>query len=185
MALGRPILVSDEEVLARARSVFLERGYSASTLRIAAAVGLSWGAIARRFESKRQLFRQAMSGPMFGPGNTGPESAAGMDTDLPGLLERLRSDLWERWPQRLQYRLATHSPEPSAEPGEPPEWLADALRACSRAGVVRSDVDANVLAQFVLTLLVGDVAQRFIAREPALMPDPAFIDRLVCLLGGR
>jgi AcrR family transcriptional regulator len=58
----RPFL-SDEEILTRARSVFVERGYAASTRQIVAAVGLTWGAIAVRFGSNRGLFTHAMAGP--------------------------------------------------------------------------------------------------------------------------
>lgn len=181
--MSRSPVLSNEEVLRRARAVFVEWGYGARTQQIAVAVGLTWGAIALRFGSKWQLFREAMAGPVFEPGAAGSEPPLG--EDLPGLLERLRAHLWERWPLRLQYRLATRSPDSEGESDGLPDWLAATLEAHARSGTVRSDMPAKALAQVVLSLLVGDVAQRFIAREPALARDRAFIDRVVCLLAGH
>ena len=43
-------------------------------------------------------------------------------------------------------------------------------------------MSAEALAQVVLALLTGDVAQRFIAREATLTADPAFVDGVVRLL---
>lgn len=175
----RPVL-TDEEILARARPVFVERGYGARTKQIAPAVGLTWGAIARRFGDKRTLFTRAMAGPVCGPGDLEREHAGG--ADLSGLLERLRCRLWERWLLRLQYRLATATVEQGHEPDELLDWLAVALEAQARRGLLRRDVSARALAQLVLALLIGDAAQRFVARDAALTTDPAFIDGVVRLL---
>jgi len=163
--LARPRILSDEEILARARSVFVERGYAARTKQISAAVGLTWGAIALRFGSKRALFAQAMAGPVRGPAELACEQEG--RADLPGLLERLRTHLWQRWPLRLQVRLAATA----AGPDDEPEGLVHRLAAALEA-----------LARVVLALLTGDVAQRFVARERTLTADPAFIDGVVRLL---
>jgi AcrR family transcriptional regulator len=175
----RPIL-TDDEILARARSLFVERGYAARTKQIAAAVGLTWGAIALRFGDKRTLFMQAMAGPVCSPGDHERDQAA--SADLPGMLERLRSRLCERWPLRLQVRLATAPAGQDHEPDELLDWLAAALEAQAHRGSVRSDMSARALAQVVLALLVGDAAQRFVAREATLTRDPAFVDGVVRLL---
>ena len=52
--------LTNDQIVARARAVFVERGYAARTQQIAAAVGLTWGAIALRFGTKQALFTQAM-----------------------------------------------------------------------------------------------------------------------------
>jgi len=180
MAMGRRCVLTDEEVLARARSVFVERGYAARTKQIAAAVGLTWGAIALRFGSKRALFTQAMAGP--GHGSDAPACELEGESDLPGLLEQLRTHLWERWPMRLQLRLAatTTAPDDVADPLV--HSLTGALQSHARHGTIRSDIHAEALARVVLALLTGDVAQRFTAREPTLPTDPALIDGVVRLL---
>jgi AcrR family transcriptional regulator len=176
----RPFL-SDEEILSRARRVFVERGYAASTRQIVAAVGLTWGAIALRFGSKRGLFTQAMAGPLE-PAAWEHEGQA----DLPGLLERLRSHLWEQWPLRLQYRLAaTAAGRPGDEPDGLAARLAAALHAHARHGSLRSDMSVEALARVVLALLTGDVAQRFVERERTLKADPAFIGGVIRLLAAK
>jgi AcrR family transcriptional regulator len=63
MAMTRRPTLTDDEILRRARAVFVERGYGARTRQIAAAVGLTWGAIVLRFRDKRQLFLQATARP--------------------------------------------------------------------------------------------------------------------------
>lgn len=176
----RPVL-TDDEILRRARSVFVDQGYGAArTKQIAGAVGLTWGAIALRFGDKRTLFKHAMGGTVCSPGGLEREQAG--NEDLPGLLERLRSRMWERWPQRLQYCLAAAALDQDHEPDKSLDWLATELEAQTRRGSVRSDVSSNALARVVLALLTGDVAQRFVARERTLTADPAFINGVVRLL---
>ncbi len=58
--MGRPKRVSDDELLAAARGVFLSAGVRASTKVIARAVGLSEAAIFQRFKTKDELFFAAM-----------------------------------------------------------------------------------------------------------------------------
>jgi len=183
--VARRGVLTDEEVLARARLVFVERGYAARTKQIAAAVGLTWGAIALRFGSKRALFTQAMGGPVCSPGDLNREQAGG--EDLPGLLEELRSRLWERWPLRLQYCLATATAtaDQDHEPDALLDWLATALQAQARRGSLRSDMSAKALAEVVLALLIGDVAQRFVGHERTLTSAPTFIDGIVRLLSAN
>ena len=54
--MGRRKTLADQDILRRARPVFLNRGFDARTRDVAAAVGLTWGAIAFQFGSKRALF---------------------------------------------------------------------------------------------------------------------------------
>jgi hypothetical protein len=102
------------------------------------------------------------------------------DVDLRALLGRLRTHLWERWPLRLQYRLAAMTAGANDEPEALVRTLAVAIEAHARQGSVGRDMSADTLARVVLALLTGDVAQRFVAREQSA--DPAIIDGMVCLL---
>jgi AcrR family transcriptional regulator len=183
MVMGRPLVVSDEEVLARARAVFLEHGYAATTLRVASAVGISWGAIARRFVSKRALFTRALKSPA----GAADEAAFRQDgaEDLPTLLERLTAELWERWPRHLQYRLATPCEETDSESAVFLGQLTAAIGAQARIGRIRADLAEHELARIVFTLLTGDVAQRFMAREQTLSVDRGFIEGVVSLLSAH
>lgn len=58
--MGRPKRVSDDELLAAARGVFLAAGVGASTKVIARAAGLSEAAVFQRFKTKDELFFAAM-----------------------------------------------------------------------------------------------------------------------------
>jgi AcrR family transcriptional regulator len=175
--------LTDDEILRRARTIFVERGYAARTRQIAAAVGLTWGAIALRFSSKRELFRQSMATDLHGRADADCRQAAA--GDLPGLLERLRSHLWEQWPLRLHYRLAMPAADADGEADGLLGRLTDALEAHARGGALRSDMTAEALAQVVLSLLVGDVAQRFVSRQQAPAAEPALIERVMMLLSPR
>lgn len=59
--MARPRTVSDEDILAAARAVFLEHGAQASASQIAQAVGLSGPALFKRFGTKEKLFVRAMA----------------------------------------------------------------------------------------------------------------------------
>ena len=181
--MARRPVISDEEILTRARSVFLERGYAARTKQISSAVGLTWGAIALRFGDKRSLFQRAMAEPDHRTGE--PQREQGSGTDLEGLLAWVRNLLWERWPLRLQYRLATPTAGCDDELEGVVHGLAADLRPHARNGTLRSDLGIEMLARLAVALLTGDVAQRFVARERALAADPALIDGVVCLLSAH
>lgn len=165
--------------MARARPVFLDRGYGVSTKLIAQAVGLTWGAIAFRFGSKEALFRRAMDPQANAPK---PEWAVESVADLPALLARLRTHLWELWPLHLQARLAATAPTFDDEPRAFLRGLASVLESLMQQGSVRRDLEPLALAELVLTLVTGEILQRFIARSQTLPEDASFIAGVVRLL---
>jgi AcrR family transcriptional regulator len=57
---GRPPTIDSEQLLAVARSVFLERGIRATTAEVAERAGVSEGVLFHRFKSKEELFGAAM-----------------------------------------------------------------------------------------------------------------------------
>lgn len=57
----RPKLVSDEEVVQKAREIFIARGPQASTEAIAKALGISQAAIFKRFRTKKKLLLAVIS----------------------------------------------------------------------------------------------------------------------------
>jgi len=176
--MARHRILSDEEILRRARPVFVERGYAVRTREVAAAVGLSWPALVLRFGGKQALFRRAIADPVRGPFEV---SSIAAGTDLHEILERLRSRLSEQWPMQLQCRLAT-GPAEGHSSDALTDWLSARLATQAGRGAVRSDLPAGALAQMVEALLVGDVAQRFVRGEDMQARDPTFIDRLMQLL---
>ena len=61
--MGRQKTISDEELLARAREVFVERGFAGSTREIARRAGVSEGVLFQRHATKADLFFAAMALP--------------------------------------------------------------------------------------------------------------------------
>jgi len=176
--MARHRVLSDEEILRRARPVFVERGYAVRTRELAAAVGLSWPALVLRFGGKQALFTRAIFDPVRRPFEADPVAAG---TDLREMLERRRSELSEQWPMQLQCRLATGRPErPACDTLT--DRLCTALATQADRGAVRSDLPAIALARMVVALLVGDVAQRFVGGQEIPARDPTFIDRLMQLV---
>jgi AcrR family transcriptional regulator len=58
--MGRPPKITDDEILAAARQVFLDKGAKASTLDIAERAGISEASIFKRFATKQALFMAAI-----------------------------------------------------------------------------------------------------------------------------
>ena len=179
--MARPPLLTNEQILARARPVFRDRGYAAGTKEIAAAVGLTWGAIALRFGDKETLFRQAMD-PRANARvlHRKLDGAAG----LPGLLQDLLAHLWETWPLRLQSRIAPARPAIPDEPQTLAQDLESAFGTLAAQGEIRRDMSPQALAELVLSIATGEVVQRFLARERVLVPNPAFVNGVSRLLAG-
>ncbi|SMB95657.1 TetR/AcrR family transcriptional regulator [Deinococcus hopiensis] len=58
--MARPRTISDTQILAAAREVFLEQGFSATTAEIARRAGISEGTLFKRFPTKEDLFAEAI-----------------------------------------------------------------------------------------------------------------------------
>jgi AcrR family transcriptional regulator len=65
--MARPVSIKDETIIAAAREVFLERGIQATTAEVAERAGVSEGSVFKRFKSKVDLFRAAMSDRLTEP----------------------------------------------------------------------------------------------------------------------
>ncbi len=64
--MGRPQTISNEDMLAAAREVFLKHGVFGSTKEIAKVAGVSEAALFKRYSTKAQLFMAAMAPPTPG-----------------------------------------------------------------------------------------------------------------------
>jgi AcrR family transcriptional regulator len=58
--MSRPVTITKDQILDAAREVFLERGFSASTVEIAQRAGVSEGSLFNRFATKEALFLAAI-----------------------------------------------------------------------------------------------------------------------------
>ena len=95
--MARPRTVSDEDVLAAARKVFLARGPGAPVSDIAARVGLSQPALFRRFGDKNEILRRALEPQVIEPreilGPAGEAERLGTGPHLAMLAARLLTPL--------------------------------------------------------------------------------------------
>lgn len=97
--MGRPKRVSDEELLAAARGVFLAGGIGASTKTVARAAGLSEAAVYQRFKTKDELFFGAMmpalqEGPdqlLFEQASSEPDVLVALEMIANGLMDYFRN----------------------------------------------------------------------------------------------
>src|SRR6185436_12009941 len=65
--MPRPPKIKDEEILAAAREVFLEKGIRATTAEVARRAGIAEGSVFNRFPTKLALFQAAMRPTMEEP----------------------------------------------------------------------------------------------------------------------
>ena len=82
--MGRPKLIQDDELLAVAREVFIEKGIAASTREIARRAGISEAVIYQRYPTKADLFFAAMVPPALNV-----EDLLAARADCLGVLEHL------------------------------------------------------------------------------------------------
>jgi len=182
--MGRHKTLTDQDILRRARPVFLLRGLGARTRDVAAAVGLTWAAIALRFGSKRAMFEQAMEhrSECFQE----PPADVADDVDLRALLRRLRSHLALHWPMYLQLNLSsTATRHGNDQINGLARWLASMLHQHAGRGEVRSDLPPQDLAAMLLATLIGDAAERFVRREHGDPPDEGLVETMLHLLDAK
>lgn len=182
--MGRHKTLTDQDILRRARPVFLMRGLGARTRDVAAAVGLTWAAIALRFGSKRALFEQAMEhrSECFEE----PPTDVADDVDLRALLRRLRSQLALHWPMYLQLNLSsTATRRGNDRPDGLVRWLASTLHQHADRGEVRADLPPQKLATLLLAALIGDAAERFVRRQRGDPSDDALVETMLHLLDAK
>ncbi|WP_457355407.1 helix-turn-helix domain-containing protein [Roseateles sp. P5_D6] len=168
--MARTRTISNEDILQRARPVFVARGIHAKTRDVAAAVGLTWGALALRFGSKRALFELAMA--------QRPEPESDAAHDLDSTLRRLRSEIAQRWPISMQLRLSSAGGEPDIHV----PWLPAALQALVDRGQIRAGLPMQGLAALLLAAFTGAAAERFLAPARHEPGDDALIEALLQLL---
>lgn len=124
-SMTRPKTITDEEILAVAREVFLTKGHAAATREIAVAAGISEGVLYQRFGSKNELFFASMSPSapdvekLLGPEPPQGEALA----FVKGVLLRLSAHFAEVIP--LALHVMTH---PSFDPTSLGKAIATATR---------------------------------------------------------
>ncbi len=85
--MARPPTITNEQIIAAAREVFLEKGISATTAEVAKRAGIAEGSIFKRFESKAELFWAAMRVKLGEPNHlSNLTEQASQEELVPGLM---------------------------------------------------------------------------------------------------
>jgi AcrR family transcriptional regulator len=151
-----------ERLLRAAAAVFAERGYDGTRVAdIAAAAGVSNGALYAHFESKAELLVHALR--THGRRLLAEQFAADPDQSVTELLLAIGRSL----PQRdenanliVEALAAARRDEDVAEPmrdyvGERADWLAGLMRIAEAAGEIDPALSPRALAHFCLLLAMG------------------------------
>jgi AcrR family transcriptional regulator len=166
--VGRHKTISDEDVLAVARSVFRERGHTVSTRDIAKIAGISETVLYQRFGSKEALFFAAMvPGPpdlqkLLGPLDPPGEARLWVRS----VVDRMTAYFAEVLPMGIQ--LMTHpsfktfaTTQPAAAATRLEEELAVRLRRLQQRQQIGAATSVMAAAR-LLTTLAHDVALRHV-----------------------
>lgn len=176
--MARPPKISNEEILAAARSHFLEQGMAASTLAIAEQAGISEASIFKRFKTKQALFVAAMGvlqKPKWAKALANQAPTADVKAELTEICEQMLAFYTEMIPRVLM--MMTQGKRPDSPLAVPPpirdrKLLAEFLDRAVQAGHLRP-CNTQTVAQMIVGTLVSTVmAQNMIHKlsVPVSMP---------------
>jgi AcrR family transcriptional regulator len=117
--MPRPPKITNEEILAAARQVFLEQGQSGSTLEIAEKAGISEASIFKRFSTKQALFLAAIGiseTPQYVKLLSGKTSTAAIRTELTEICTQMMEFYQEVMPRVMMMMTKTKSSLPPLVP---------------------------------------------------------------------
>lgn len=182
--MSRPQTVSDGDIVAAARAVFLELGPAASVNVVAERLGVSHAALFHRVGSKDALFVEALSQPppaFVTERWPSPELGEPFEKHLVARLCRLMAFLKEVIPALVMLRASGKAVRTGAEPPHAHlrQQLARHLTAAAKQGLC--DVsNASVVAEGIFGALEARCFNLFIGGEvSSVRQDRAFVRRLV------
>jgi AcrR family transcriptional regulator len=176
--MARPPKITNEEILAAARQVFLEQGGNASTLLIAEKAGISEASIFKRFATKQALFLAAMGITEIRAwvdvlANDTPSAA--IKSELIEICGQMLDFYREVMPRVFMMMTQGNSPHPPAMPSPPvrdTQLLARYLDRAIAKGYLRS-CDTMTVAHMVVGAMTHYVVTQNIATKlPVDLPSP-------------
>lgn len=186
----RPQTVTDEEILMKARDVFIRLGYSAPVSAIAQELGLSQPALFKRFGTKKNLFIEAMRPPKeilwMDIAEQGPDDRPFRE-QFEELLEELIRFFKTIGPVIQVVKMSSISPREIFRDGEEPipvralRVMISWLEKCQDAGLMRT-VESRFVAMSVLgacqmdTMLGAIFEQNKVNRGVIANNREAFVD---------
>ncbi len=166
--MARPPKITNEEILAAARQIFLEQGGNASTLLIAEKAGISEASIFKRFGTKQALFLAAMGITEVRAwvnilSNDTPTTA--IKSELMEICEQMLEFYQEVMPRVFMMITQGNSPHPPLVPPPPvrdSQLLAGYLDRAIVQGHLRS-CDTMTVAHMVIGAMTNYVVNQNIA----------------------
>lgn len=173
--MARPKKISDEDILAAARQVFLEQGMGASTVTIAEKAGISEASIFKRFATKQALFLAAMGvtvEPDWVKALATKKPTAAIKSELMELCEQMLSLYQDVLPRMLMVMSQGTMRPPSPPPIMPPpihhkRLLTNFLARAIDQGYLRHGNPEIIAAAIVGTLLNSVISQTMLNRLSA------------------
>ena len=192
--MARPIVIRDAAIIEAAQAVFLERGFRATTAEVAERAGISEGSIFKRFRTKFELFRAAMSATLEEPAfvrelpsrvgvGSVQESLVALGLDFVAHQRALTPLMMMAWSNPGEDGLPCIASEPDPPPMRMLKAVSGYFEAEMRLGRLRRH-DAEIVARTFLGALHNYVVFELIFRSNEQLPLPAetFVRGLVQLL---
>jgi len=184
--MPRPAKIKDEEILAAARAVFLEKGIRATTAEVARRAGIAEGTIFNRFPTKVALFQAAMRPDLEEPAwgkmlldlaGTGDvvENLVDIGTQVLEFLRQIVPIMMMSWSN--PHSDGGFLPPPLRGNNPPPlvamRRLVAFFDAEIKGGRIRSGSDPELMARVFLGSLQNYVFFEVLLRARDMMPLPA------------
>ncbi len=176
--MARPPKITNQEILAAARQVFLEQGGNASTLLIAEKAGISEASIFKRFATKQALFLAAMGITEVREwvdvlANDTPTAAIKSDLiEICGQMLEFYQEVMPRMFMMMTQGNSSHPPVVPPPPVRDTQLLAGYLDRAISQGYLRS-CDTVTVAHMIVGAMTNYVVNQNIADKwPVGMPLP-------------
>jgi AcrR family transcriptional regulator len=174
--MARPPKITNEEILAAARQVFLTQGSNASTLLIAEKAGISEASIFKRFATKQALFLAAMGITEIRAWVdvlTSGTPTADIKSELMKICGQMLNFYQEVMPRVFMMMTQVNSPHPAVVPSPPVRdtyLLAGYLDRAIAQGYLRS-CDTMTVAHIIVGAMTHYVVTQNIATQlPVELP---------------
>ena len=173
--MARPPKISNEDILAAARQIFLEQGVGASTLDIAEQAGISEASIFKRFKTKQTLFAAAMGileKPPWLSVLADYEPTANVKSELTDICEQMLAFYQDLMPRVLMVMAQgkVSAPPPIVPPPiRDRKLLVGFLNRAVKAGHLRI-CDTQTVAQIIIGTIINTVVTQHMIHKLSIQP---------------
>jgi AcrR family transcriptional regulator len=164
--MARTPKITNEEILAAAREIFLAQGFGASTLEIAERAGISEASIFKRFTTKQALFLAAIGiteTPKWVKALSSKIPTANIKTELTDICSEMLAFYLEVMPRVMMMMTPNNLPPIIQFQSPPPpvrdsQLLAEFLERAIERGYLRSSCSPSTVAHMLVGAITNYVA---------------------------